>query len=477
MKIRPAQLLRDRLGARGLLTAFVIVDAVGVVVTMQQAQAMVLGLAAAAGALALAAAGYIARDSGRARLAITAGLIVLLLAVPQLALLQEEGPNSPLHDGVLLTDAAADRLIHGQNPYGHDYIDSPARAFYLSDMPVNFGLRHYVYTPALILLDAPVRYLAPLAGGRLGLAWLFLPALLVLAAAAWSLGTSVRESHVAMTVVVLNPLVGLDYIHFVNDVFFLAPALAAVGMARRDRPLLAGALFGLALATKQQAALFAPFLLMFGYLHWDSRRVAVAGGAALASAGALVLPFLAWNPGAFIGDVATFFYGSGVDAYPIRGLGLPGLLLRAGIVPSRWAPFPASAPLQIIATLLVLVAAVRGLRRCWSWPAFWAWMGLESLAVFLVGRVLAPNYLDVALTLALLGGALWLVEEAPAGAVARDVDGSSRKRGIVEAAAGDDLGDLAAADRVADQPAPKVEPLDGPGQVGIDRSHRRGQPG
>jgi hypothetical protein len=377
----------------------------------------------------------------------------------------------------LLTDAAADRLIHGQDPYGHDYIDSPARSFYLSDMPVNFGLRHYVYTPVLILIDAPLRYLAPLAGGNPGLAWLFLPALLALAAAAWSLGTSVRESHVAMTVVLLNPLVELDYIHFLNDVFFLAPALAAAGMARRDRPLLAGALFGLALATKQQAALFAPFLLIFGFLHWDARRVAAAGAAAMASVGVLVLPFLAWNPGAFISDVAAFFYGSGVDAYPIRGLGFPGLLLRAGLVPSRWAPFPASAPLQVTAMLLVLVAAARGLRRRWTWPAFWGWMALESLAVFLFGRVLAPNYLDVALTLAVLGGALWLIEDAPAGAVTRDVDGPPRKRGVVGAPAGHDLGDLAAGDRAADQPAPKVETVGGPGEVGIDRSHRRGQPG
>lgn len=450
MRPGSGRLLRDRFGAPELLLAFVVVDAVGALATMLQAGAGLMGALVAAGTLALALAGYLVRTSRRARLAILASLILLLLAVPELVLIGEEGPNSPLHDGVLLTDAAADRLIRGQDPYGHDYIDSPARSFFLSDMPVNFGLRHYVYPPALILLDVPARALASVDGSRPGLAWMFLPALVALAAAAWWVGLTARESEIAVIAVVLNPLVQLDYFYFFNDLFFMAPALAAAGMARRGRPLLAGALFGLALATKQQAILFAPLLFLYGWLHWDARRLGQACGAAAALAAVIVVPFLAWNPAAFVGDVATFFYGSGVDSYPIRGLGLPGLLLKAEVIPSRWAPFPFVTLVQAGATLLVLAAAIRSLRRAWSWPAFWGWLGLETLTVFLLGRVLAPNYIDIALALFVLGGALWLVEEAPPDAVGGAVDPAPGRGGVVDASTGHHPGHLTPADGPGD---------------------------
>lgn len=469
--------IRRWLGAWDLLTAFVIADGVTAFITLQLAGDVLLAVVVGVVALMLAFAGYRAAEAGPARVVIMAGLVFALLIAPQLTLLQEQGPNSPVHDGVLITDAAADRLIEGTDPYGHDYIDSPTRSFFLSDVPVNFGLRQYVYPPALILIDVPVRLLAPLAGGRPGLAWLFIPALLALAGAAWSLGTSQRSSQVAVIAVVLNPLTQLDFVHFLNDVFFLAPAIGAVALARRGRPLAAGVLFGLALATKQQAILFAPFLLIFAWLHWNARQTALASGSAVAVAAAVIAPFLVWNQEAFVGGVAAFFYGSGVDAYPIRGVGVAGLLLSAGLIPSRWAPFPAAVPLQIVAVGLVLVAAATRLRRSWSWPAFWGWMGAGALAVFLFGRVLAPNYLDIALALAILGGALWLIDEGPAASVARRVDGPAGESGVVRVAAPDDLGHLTAGDGAGDLPVSKVEPVGGAHQLTIDRPHRRGQPG
>jgi hypothetical protein len=144
---RSLELLRRQLTVEALLVAFTAVDAVGVVIVLQLAQAPAVGLADAGLAMAIALFGFWRRGSAAIRGPALAVLVLLLLALPQLVLISEQTVNSPLHDGILLTDAAGERLLAGLDPYGHDYLDSAARTFYLSDAPVNFGLRHYVYMP------------------------------------------------------------------------------------------------------------------------------------------------------------------------------------------------------------------------------------------------------------------------------------------------------------------------------------------
>ena len=158
----------------------------------------------------------------------------------------------------------------------------------------------------------------------------------------------------------LNPLFQLDYFYLLNDLFFLAPALAGVGMLRRGRPIAAGALLGLSLGMKQQAILFLP--LLAGVRPAPPRaprpvfRLAAAGTLVL---GVIVLPFLAWDPRAFLAGTAGFFYGSGVDSYPIRGIGLQGILLPAGVIGNRWDSFP-SAQIQVPLLVIALVLALPG---------------------------------------------------------------------------------------------------------------------
>ena len=193
------------------------------------------------------------------------------------------------------------------------------------------------------LLDVPLRLLH---NSHANLSWLFLPGLVALAAAAWSLGLRPAEKQATLIAVVLSPIFQEDYLYLLNDVFFLAPALAGIAFLRRNRPLAAGAMLGLSLAMKQQAVLFLPLLGLYALLNLDRRsqlRMAAGFTAVLA---VLVGPFLLWDPKAFVSGTAAFFYGSGVDSYPIRGIGLQGLLLRAGVIPNRWDAFP-SAQIQV----------------------------------------------------------------------------------------------------------------------------------
>jgi hypothetical protein len=418
--------LRRYLGLEGAVFAFTVVDSIGLLTVMELAGQAWLGYLGSAAAIAISIFGFRAGTSARLRLGTLVALVLLLFLLPQAVLIAEQPPNAAVHDGVLMTDAAADRLLHGQDPYGHDYIDSRARTFYLSDVPVNFGLKHYVYMPGMILLDLPIRAIG---GDHANFTWMFLPGLLALLAAAYNAGLTSAEKLAAAVAITLNPVFQLDFLYFLNELFFLAPALAAVGMLRRDRPVLAGLFFGLSLCIKQQAILFLPLLLAYAWWHWDRRRLALAAAGTLAPVVVLVTPFLVWNPNAFLADTAAFFYGSGVDSYPIRGLGLPGLMLRFGVLGNRWEPL-ALAPEQLLAVALVLLFAGRRLRLHWSWPAAWAWLGLLVLGVFFFGRVLAPNYLDLALMLFSLALLSRLVDEGPGPVPVAPVDAGASKRRV-----------------------------------------------
>lgn len=340
-------------------------------------------------------------------------LVVVLVVLPVGLLIAVRAPGAPVQDSLLLADAAGTRLLHGADPYGHDYIDDAAlRAFWLPELPVNPLLAHFPYPPGLVLLDVPLRLIG-LSG-----AWLWPPGLLVLAAAARAVA-----GRGGLVAVGLSPLLLLDGLALFNDLFFLAAGLTAFALLDRRRPLAAGALAGISLCCKQPALVFGLPLL---WLAWRQGQPALrrflAGG--IAAVVIVIGPFLAWNAGAFVADTATYFYGSGVDSFPIRGPGLTGILLGLGTISSRWAAFP-SADIQIpvLAALAVVGWRRFGDRR-------WLWAALVGVALFGLGRTLAPNYVTVVAVLLTLELSSQL-DPLPGGtAVVRTVQRTPRDPGV-----------------------------------------------
>lgn len=421
--------LERNLGISGLLVAFVTVDAVATAIVFSLLSLTWLGIAISVVSLGLAIVGYRAASSSRLRLSLLAVLVFLLLLLPQALLIAEQPPFAAVIDGVLLNDAAADRLSKGENPYQRDYLDTRMRAFYLSDVPVNFGLSRYVYMPGMMLLDVPVRLAS---GGRANFSWLFLLGLPALAAAAVSVGRTALEREAALISVTLSPLFLADYFYLLNDLFFLSAALAAVGMIRRRRFIAAGLLAGVSLDLKQQAVLFLPLLAIYAIRHLRAAEMLRLGISAAAAVTVVVVPFLAWDPRAFLAGTLGFFYGSGVDSYPIRGVGLQGLLLRAGLIQNRWAAFP-GALIQVPVMVLTIAVAARRLWRRWTWTGYWGWTGVMAAVAFFLGRVLSPNYLDLVLILLTLALTSALVNSAPGTAIGGEVDGPAGDRGEVGA--------------------------------------------
>lgn len=123
-------------------------------------------------------------------------------------------------------------------------------------------------------------------------------------------GQPLHARVVAAGIIVVNPVTA-EALTFGHPEEFLAAGLAvgAVVAATRDRPLAAGLLLGLALATKQWAVLaFLPALLA------APSRQARLGAVALAVTAALTLPAFLASPGSFATgatNVAGFAFNSG----------------------------------------------------------------------------------------------------------------------------------------------------------------------
>jgi len=100
----------------------------------------------------------------------------VFVIVPTIAsiVLRETGkPYTYIHDGALMIEEAARKLLVGHNPYATDYLDTP---LYYWPMVNNPALYHLTYFPFLFLITVPFVW----AFDHLGIFWdqryLYLPA-------------------------------------------------------------------------------------------------------------------------------------------------------------------------------------------------------------------------------------------------------------------------------------------------------------
>jgi hypothetical protein len=206
-------------------------------------------------------------------------LLVAAAALPQiLTLLASPAPHI---DVFTIGTAGADLLLHGQNPYAASFPDTYGSAYAYEPA--------FVYGPGTLLgvtlarlVAGDIRILYLLANcllalvlvrrrqGWLALAWLLFPVQLFVLEQAWV------------------------------DGLLLPWFLLAFVLARSSRPSGAGIAAGVALAIKQ-FAIFGlwPLGLSLAMNAGRKQMIAFAVGAIFAFS-ALVLPFLAWEPAAFV---------------------------------------------------------------------------------------------------------------------------------------------------------------------------------
>ncbi len=323
-------------------------------------------------------------------------VVLALLLVPavvlQVGLRDSTDPWFFTNDATFEIELAGDVLQDGENPYGHDYRGTGLERFYSLDgsleddaAPERPALQHFLYFPGPALsaglwsaLPDPwddyrfVVLLATLA--------CFGAVLLFRAPLHWRLA--------AAAVAAGNPL-AVRAAWFGNaDATSLVFLLLAFAFVTRARFLWAGAMLGGAIVFKQFALLAVPFLALMVWQLAGRRETLRAGAACAAVLAAGFLPFLVWDPGAFVADTLP----AGDDAYRIVGPGLSSLLVESGVIDSRTSGYP----FLLVALLVWLPLTAWLLWKQAQAGLLWVGAAGFALSIFVfifVSRVFQPSFL------------------------------------------------------------------------------------
>ena len=370
-------------------------------------------LASLATLLALA---YAALAAAGARTRTRAGVIALaafvLIVVPSVSFVaMGVATDRPYGQdgGVVQLPLAIDRILAGESPYGADYSGTMlARQARVSSFWDELGgnpiLRHHAYLPGTHLVMLPLHLASKAAFGFFDPRTVTLLFYVVVVVLASRLPTAADARLAAAAVAALNPLVYWHQIFGANDLVFVGVLLAAVLTARGGRPVAAGALLGLACATKQLAWPFAPFLLLSlsgarsfrdlaDFAAW--RRLLAPLAAAAGVFLLIVVPVAALDVHAFWSDIVVYNVGlPGGDNYPIGGtpgIGAANFLIYFGHVADLREYFPFSVFYVLLVPLGLLLARAQMREGHPEWTL--ATGSTALLASLYFSRVVHPNYL------------------------------------------------------------------------------------
>ena len=335
-----------------------------------------------------------------------AGAIAALYALPILGAIVRwhlvPSATALIGDGAYQIQLARNLLMRGVDPYGFDYTGTGLeRAPWGQPFP-NPALHHLDYWPGTIVVPLPVQAASQFVTGwwdeRI---WLLLAGAAVLVLLRHLLpGTAGRLAAIAFFLIPGHSLLAVlgD-----NDLPMIALLLAATLTIARRRFVAAAILIGLAIATKQTALIALPVLVGWGFANGISwRSLPRFSGLGALTVLALIAPFLAWNPPAFVRDTVFYNVGSGGEAYPIQGIGLSSWLLQAGIIHGARDAFP----FLLIQLPLVIAVWVLGwrwvLRRRLAADAI-LWIGLAFFVFLFTNRFAQPTYLLLGIELIAVG--------------------------------------------------------------------------
>ncbi|HEY8730778.1 MAG TPA: hypothetical protein VIN69_02235 [Candidatus Limnocylindria bacterium] len=370
-----------------------------------------------AGPVFLAAAGIVAfsypfRDrrqgasfTPRGRWLHLALIVAVFVVVPTIAsiVLRETGkPYTYIHDGALMIEEAARKLLAGHNPYATDYLDTP---LYYWPMVNNPALYHLTYFPVLFLITVPFVW----AFDHLGVFWderyLYLPAFLATLAILPRLVKRTDHRLALVALVGLNPQLFPFVVEGRNDFFVLLFLFAGIVLLQRERRSWGSLAVAAAAAAKLHALFLLPFVAVYLVATRRPKTVGQALRALTPTIPALVflavtfLPFLVNDWGAFYDDLVRYNAGGAAWTYPISGVGFSALLLWLGVIPFRQADFPFAAIEIAVAAPIALYTLI------WLWrtPTIARMLtgyAFTLLAFLFFGRYFQGNYLGYILAVA-----------------------------------------------------------------------------
>jgi hypothetical protein len=318
----------------------------------------------------------IRRSGWRWRMALAglvlAGALLLPLSL-EVTWRSHTAPGLHAQSEAIVTEEAAKALVHGHDPYATSYLHGPLAARPLGTKT------HFPYLPAMLVFGLPRAFAGSRAwtDARVGFAF---ATLAVLALVAWRWRQPPERTIRLIQVMAIIPIAGLLMVAGGDDLPVVALMVLSLVLASNGRPGWSGAVAGLAAATKQTAWVLIPFLIA-GLLINEGRRAAVRAGAALLAVSLVVIvPFVVWNPGAFVEDVIRFPLGLGKQRSAAETPTLGSLLVR--VLPS--------ARTLITVLLVAVVAAITLVLLAVRPPRSIRGAAVRAAVVFLVAMALVP---------------------------------------------------------------------------------------
>lgn len=302
---------------------------------------------------------------------------VVLPAISMIILRQSTSPEKYIQDGALQTELSIEYLLQGKNPYAEDYRGTPLAAWTwdtaAEGTTENPALDHNAYLPFTFVFSIPFYALLKNSVGWYDQRLVYLPLFFCTFVPLARHAVQQERKLGLLTLFGLNLFMAPYTAWGGNDGLVLFWLVTSTYLLLENRTTLSALSLGLACASKQTAWLFVPFFLTY---VWVKAPPTKKFGAIrktyllLMVPVLLILPFLLWNPSAFLDD--TFFYMSGgaASSYPIRGVGIGSLMLALGIISDRTAYFP-FAVLQVASCLPLLIFLLRrqtsldDVRQCW----------------------------------------------------------------------------------------------------------------
>lgn len=281
--------------------------------------------ALAAAVLALAWRRRPARRPGRVRasllLAVIGGVALLPLGL-EVWWRARDGFRGHVQSETLATEGSAGAVVGGEDPYATSFASGELGAW------PSGAAEHVPYLPGMFVFGLPNVLGGPGAATDARLAFTGV-ALAVLATALVLSDAPGSRKLTAVAVVVALPTGARYMAGGGDDLTVLSLMLLSLVLLQRRRPGWAGVVAGLAAVIKQTAWPLLPFLVVAA----RDRDGRPERGRALVVVSAVVvpvvLPFVLWNPGAFVEDVVLFPFGLAKDRTLAASPTLGSLLAEA----------------------------------------------------------------------------------------------------------------------------------------------------
>lgn len=305
--------------------------------------------------------------------------------------------SHPQIDVLVFLHDSAHSLLHGHDPYALTFRS-----------PFSAWGNHEFYGPGLVrhgIIQVGFPYPPPVllaaTGGAL-LGNVRFAGAIAMAIAAWAVRRS-RIRHGGILLLLAPAAAWIAAASWVEPVSVALLALTVVAWRRESwtAPFWLGAL----LVSKQYFIVIVPLLVLLVPIARRSLGVRRAVIATIATAAVLVVPFLAWNPGAFWLSVVRFQF-----LQPFRADSWSLFVVMVDHL--GWPPVSASSWLPLVASVgTAVVVAWRAPRHP---AAFSAGVALVLLVLITLSKQAFANYFFLAVCAVLIAALTWPAEDDPA---------------------------------------------------------------